>query len=1169
LNSRLGAKPTFRDVEILSHYLQIEKIAEELNTFTQLSKFDTVKISSISEAQNRIEDIVEFKNQRIENKIVPDNWFTELDNSPIGKFNHDDFIIELFSNYFKIKNNKALVLRSLGIKAPKGTDRKKVMADFKNDFMWFLYQNAVYNTQSYTTSPTEYVAGKIAKPGKTYTFNEDANMKSALEINEETGEVRYSPFAKVYDNNMLEFMYSSKFFKPDQPRAWVSFLLEYNNLKNVSKDLTDNEFKEAYYQFDNPANSFLNNGSAQGRNIILQRAALYHSNNIDAMFDLSVGVGFVIKNMIAKYPDLQDYAVIRDMGFDFNEEIKKMNIFFPQIKDPQLASIYREDVDALKNHPEREVAELFGKLTHIGIMQFGMNRSSKYDFSKITEQGLFSQVIESEIGLTYINDALDTLSKQFEDREQRKDGQIIDQFKNIYLDKIKGNGMRIKVRGTNYNVNKLKFSYSKSKKETAIAYSNVVIIPLDKALTPDQNILEVSYFYDNPGVSPIQFAESIKDMQWVIRNKKLLAPEGKSQKKLDDALLVLGIDNSNDLPATRYKSKNVKKGFLSIAGSDVQKGTYYIKDDAMANSSTKAIGKETTAFNPKYDSSTKAYAAALERDHPGTLAKAKSKKEQFVPTDKVWVFGSTITENAYKGKTKEEFITNVNKTFEDYHKPLIDKALEAGVKTFFVGNATGIDTMVINYLKTKDFQAVLRYTSAGTYFEVVPIDAVDKVDAVNFVPSELEFRTKTNPITNALFDELYDGNPQYLKTPKWFKELTPDEIFTTGLQMTEDAVKQAIAKLDKSYSSKASVGYRALFINLLNTIGNGRIVVGNSMFDSMVEQVLMSFRQAVINKNSNIKQDLKQTVETPKKYNEYLMFHINEMEKTIFKAGERVEIYFSENDNTDIGTLTFIQKLKTNSYRVKVQVKSGKEYSYVVDNSGYGERIELEPDNNYVFEKEDAETLMDLNSVTRAEVPFKQGYLSEPIVSPVKESYSIKPAEMVNNGVIKKLPAEQKEGYKITFAEHPGSEFYLTSYYKQNPDGSLSDFLTWKVENINSGANVALGGFPEDTFEKFMSNMKKLENIDLTNENLNNIISVMELDKSKLIYDPSVPKPLTFDTLPFTKEEKANILTNFTKKHKTKFVSQAEAKKHIDNALAEADEQKQKELIELLNNCYK
>ena len=119
----------------------------------------------------------------------------------------------------------------------------------------------------------------------------------------------------------------------------------------------------------------------------------------------------------------------------------------------------------------------------------------------------------------------------------------------------------------------------------------------------------ISYFYNNPNESPVDFAKSIKDMPWVIRNKKIIAPEGKNQKELDKALLVLGIDNSKELPALKYKSKNVKKGFLSIAESEVIKDRYAIKDDAMANSSTKAIGQGTTKdskgviFNPKYQSS--------------------------------------------------------------------------------------------------------------------------------------------------------------------------------------------------------------------------------------------------------------------------------------------------------------------------------------------------------------------------------------------------------------------------------------------------------------------------------------------------------------------------------------------------------------------------------------
>jgi hypothetical protein len=97
LEERLGQEPTFRDVEILSHYLQIEEMADAVTAFTMLSKFDTTKISNITEAQARIEDIANFKLTKIEDKIIPDYWFTALEESPIGKFNNDEFIVNLFS----------------------------------------------------------------------------------------------------------------------------------------------------------------------------------------------------------------------------------------------------------------------------------------------------------------------------------------------------------------------------------------------------------------------------------------------------------------------------------------------------------------------------------------------------------------------------------------------------------------------------------------------------------------------------------------------------------------------------------------------------------------------------------------------------------------------------------------------------------------------------------------------------------------------------------------------------------------------------------------------------------------------------------------------------------------------------------------------------------------
>ncbi len=847
LEQRLGQEPTFRDVEILSHYIQIEQMANQLTAFTMLSKFDTTKISNITEAQKRIEDIEEFKLTKIEDKLIPDSWFVAIQDTPIGKFNNDKFIVDLFSKYFKIKNNKALVLRSLGIKAPAGTDAKKVLTEFKNDFMWFLYQNAAYSRKSYTTSASKYFTDGSAYPGKSYTLIEDPSLTEAMEVNEETGEVKYHPTAMVKENNMTEFMYSSKFFNADLPKEWVAFRLEYNNLKQASEVLSDDEFKEKFYQFDNPNNSFLDNGSAIGRSIILQRAALYNTNNVNAMFDLSVGIGNILRNFTAKYPGLKtEFALIRDIQYDFNEPLKKMNIYFPQIKDSQMAMVYRENAEKLKNYPEREIAEFFGKLSHLAIMQSGMNRKSKYDFSKITDQNLFSQVIQSEIGLVYINDVLQELEASFENREGRKDGQIVDQFKDMFTAKLKNNGLLNKVRGTNYLVNELRFSKVKKLAETNTSQNKINILPLNKTLTVGQELLQPAFFFNNPNMTAIEFADSIKNMNWVIRNEKLIAPEGKSQKELDKALLVLGIDNSGDLPVLKYISKNTKKGFLSIGTSEVQKARYVIKDEAMANSATKAIGKATDAFNPKYQSSSAAYANAIENTSPNKLAKAKSTKEQFVATDKVWIFGSTITQNAYLGRKKEEFIANVEKTFSVYHKPLIDKAIEAGVKNFFVGTASGIDKMASDYLQTKGYVPVLRYSELGTYNEFVSAADLEKTTGQNFSPAQPQLITSTYTVFNTLLDALYENTERY--TPKWFTDLTASELVLNGKNIVKERILKTIGDIDNNYNSNNSSGFRSQLAIELRSSSANRISIGNTLFDSIVEEILMSFRTDIISK---------------------------------------------------------------------------------------------------------------------------------------------------------------------------------------------------------------------------------------------------------------------------------------------------------------------------------
>jgi hypothetical protein len=283
----------------------------------------------------------------------------------------------------------------------------------------------------------------------------------------------------------------------------------------------------------------------------------------------------------------------------------------------------------------------------------------------------------------------------------------------------------------------------------------------------------------------------------------------------------------------------------------VFKEKFAIKDEAMANSSTKAIGKATNPLNSQYQSSSAAYADALESFYPGTLAKAKSTKVQFVPTDKVWVFGSTITQNAYLGRNKEEFIAEVEKTFQSYHKPLIDKAVEAGVSSFFVGTASGIDDMAVKHLEGLGFKKVIRYSELGTYNEMVSAKAFEQATDTMYDPKLADTKTINSSVYNELLDILYDDIER--KTPEWFTKLTQSELINNGKEIVKNELRSIITDLDTSYRKNNYVGFRVKFINELK-FSSGRIVVGKTLFDSLVEEILMEYRQAVLASSAKLNQ---------------------------------------------------------------------------------------------------------------------------------------------------------------------------------------------------------------------------------------------------------------------------------------------------------------------------
>jgi hypothetical protein len=871
----------FRDIELLAQFLSAKDMAESLNEFTQLTKFDTTKISSISEAQDRIEKIKEFKSIPASRKIIPNTFFEGIANSPIGKFNNDQFIVDLFSKYFGVKNNPALVLKSLGIQVPKGMDKRKVLTEFKDDFIWFLYQNAVYSLDTYTTSATAISNKEAVLPGKVYTLKE-SDVKE-IEINDETGEVKYSKQAVVNQFGSLEYSPVMKYFNVNKPKDFIKFRIELKNLQEVSSKMEQEEFLETFGIFDNSSNSYFENGDVAGRNMILSKAALYNTMNPEAMFAFGSGVASILKNIYAKYStELNNFAFFRDIKYDYNEALQKMNMYLPQVQDAQMAKVYRENISELKNSNHPEVREFFRKFDHIAIMQTGLTLKSKYALTKLIDQNLLENIIEEGIGIKYINNVLDDINNLVNNNVSREeiDGQIIDQFAAEFNSAL--NKKAQKVRGHNYTTNTLKFS--KAKRVTLKRGKNLITVA--KSFEEAQSIMRTEGGYiinaniildamagENYSVEEVM--KRSKGANLIIVNEKMLIPENVqpdflTQEQLDNALKIIGIDNTGELPKLIAQRKEIGQG-LSIEGSKVLKGLHAIKDEAMANRSNKVIAKSTEPLNPIYSSSTESYLNEIAKEESAErsiIADVSSRKKQFNSKDVVWIFGSGLFAKAYNNVEggAEKYYTAIKNTFSSYHEKMIKKAIKEGVQTFMVGDATGIDALAKKYLEENGYVAVKQYTKGGIYYEMVKAENLNDVVVDLYKPSKSTVYVSNNSVFNEIIDSIYEvvltnGVDQGVrKQPKEFSDLSISEKENIGYDIVQDLISKAIN--NPAMSKQGSVSFRSRFKYELQNISEGLLTLGKSnqsLFDTYVEQVLMDFRnQAQFKEVVQIK---KQTIE--------------------------------------------------------------------------------------------------------------------------------------------------------------------------------------------------------------------------------------------------------------------------------------------------------------------
>jgi hypothetical protein len=482
--------------------------------------------------------------------------------------------------------------------------------------------------------------------------------------------------------------------------------------------------------------------------------------------------------------------------------------------------------------------------------------------------------------------------------------------------------------------------------------------------------------------------------------------------------------------------------------------------------------------------------------------------------------------------------------------------------------------MAFNYLEEKGFKKVIRYSELGTYNEMVSEKAFESITDPLYDPKQTDVPSAVYKSLNAVLDVLYESERRF--TPDWFKkDLTYSQVVNEGKEIVEQEIRKIIIDLDKAYKANNYASFSIQFMNQLFNMPYGRIAVGNTLFDSLVEEALMNFRNTIVNKNKNLNSSQPKPVESNEQYNKAVSDYLGQLEQTVLTVGAEVDLNYKNSDSDGIATITEIQKLNNGMFKVKLSPSAGKEYTFVVNNFGEGEKITIEPNSSIVFEiapnqLESARTK--LNSLQRIEEPLKQGYLSSPVISTEKEVYKI--SELTNRDEQGNLveeyrkPAIEKEGYRITFAEHPDAVFFATPTYWISRGTGVEIKTGWQIDSVNSGLRVVSGDTISKTLDAFNQQFKKLENVSLNNDQVVGIISKAGMDITKLTPAEDTFVKYTFYTLPFSKEEKESILANFTAKY-MKDKSVREAQIYIESALEKADEQGQNNIIEKLKECYK
>ncbi len=723
---------TARDIELFAQYLHVEKISEEMTTVTNLTKFDTTKMSTVNDVKKRIDDTEFYRKKNINQKFLGNKFIDYMQNdSIISSKNNDMFLAHLFDKQFKARNNEVLTDLSLRIRKkdiPKGFDISNVRTHFKNDFFWFLYQNSVYS------GDTVSIVSTSGQPD-VYQYKKH----SSSEIKVEDGVIYYNPLSSLTNEFLKEdYKYVRKYFidsvapNYNQIKLFIAFKLTYEKLLSENLNLPIEKFNEKFFLFDRRGYSLRDNFSSDEpyKRIILQRAALFLSKNPNAMFDSEIGIVTLVNNLKSQYPELNYYGLISDMRFDYRKSGKgsalkgKYNIFYPNLNsDPNILKRYKENLKELSNHQSEWVRQIFNvnSFTHIALMQTGQSRNVKNDFVRIgnprhLQNELFNSKVYSKISNTLEQAEILRKSNLKNNVKSPNNYLILSQYFDMFSKVLSTGKYLSRYSGINYIVSELDF-VSTVNETSDVLDIKVTFVPTEQAKYKSQNFIEA---YQNSELESFVKNLSFEGPSFVLlQDEKIIMPDEDTQAYLDKLFnQYLNIDNTGKNPKLiKRVSFNKLESALDLAPIiDVVSSTNAQKRfSVMAANANKAVGIKTNFLATSFKSSVSNLIDAIKSDK--ILSKNFNNKD-FSENDIVWLFGdNSVVEESYSGYSKKEHEDRIASEFEK-NKKVLDNIISSKA-TILVSPIEGFDKNAFEYLLENNYVNRTIYKDGIKYYELI------------------------------------------------------------------------------------------------------------------------------------------------------------------------------------------------------------------------------------------------------------------------------------------------------------------------------------------------------------------------------------------------------------------------------------------------------------------